>query len=311
MNTDLQATAASESRRTPVATLRNVWKTYSDVVALGGIDLDVRAAEVLAILGPNGAGKTTTVHLLLGLGRPLEGDVRVFGHDPTDSLSRRQVGAMLQISAVPETLRVAELVHLFSSYYPDPLPSAETLHIAGLAGLERRPFGELSGGQRQRVLFALAICGDPRLLYLDEPTAGLDVEARRGLWTQIRNFVDRGRSVVLTTHYLEEADALADRIVLLDRGRTIAEGTPEEIKARVQGRRIRCRTRLHPFEIGGVRGVTRAEKVDGILEILTPRAEPVVRELLLRDPDLADLEVLGAALDDAFLSLTRPDKEAA
>jgi ABC-2 type transport system ATP-binding protein len=294
-----------------IAELKDVWKSYGEVVALYGLDLEIRAGEVLGLLGPNGAGKTTTVNLLLGLVQPIQGTVQVFGHDPKDAASRMHVGAMLQISAVPETLRVAELVDLFSSYYPDPLAAEETLRIAGLEGLEQRPFGQLSGGQRQRVLFALSICGDPELLYLDEPTTGLDVEARRRLWAQIRKFVDRGRSVVLTTHYLEEADALADRIVLLNEGRSIAEGTPAEIKSRVQGRRIRCRTRLHTFEINGIPGITQVEEIDGFMEILTPRAEPVVRELLMRDTDLSDLEVLGAALDDAFLALTHNNKEAA
>ena len=294
-----------------IAELKDVWKSYGDVVALYGLDLQLHAGEVLGLLGPNGAGKTTTVNLLLGLARPIQGTVKVFGHDPKDSQSRTHVGAMLQISAVPQTLRAAELIELFSSYYPDPLSIEETVQIAGLEGLEKRPFGELSGGQKQRVLFALSICGDPELLCLDEPTTGLDVEARRGLWAQIRKFVDRGRSVVLTTHYLEEADALADRIVLLNEGRSIAEGTPAEIKARVQGRRIRCRTRLHAFEIDSIPGVTRVEENDGVTEILTPRAEPIVRELLMRDADLTDLEVLGAALDDAFLALTISKKEAA
>lgn len=293
-----------------IAELENVWKSYDELMALYGLDLEVRAGEVLAILGPNGAGKTTTVNLLLGLAKPLQGSVRVFGCAPDDSRSRTRVGAMLQISAVPQTLRVAELVELFSSYYPDPLALAETLRIAGLEGLEKRPFGQLSGGQRQRVLFALSICGDPELLYLDEPTTGLDVEARRALWQQIRTFVARGRSVVLTTHYLEEADALADRIVLLNEGRSIAEGSPAMIKARVQGRRIRCRTRLHTSEIDCIPGVKSVENQDGVIEILTSRAEPVVRELLMRDGELSDLEVIGAALDDAFLALTNK-KEAA
>ncbi|MGB5293555.1 MAG: ABC transporter ATP-binding protein, partial [Thermoanaerobaculia bacterium] len=239
-----------------------------------------------------------------------QGRVRVFGFAPDHPRSRTRVGAMLQISGVPQTLRVAELVELFSSYYPDPLAAKETLRIAGLEELEKRPFGELSGGQRQRVLFALSICGDPELLYLDEPTTGLDVEARRGLWQQIRTFVERGRSVVLTTHYLEEADALANRIVLLNEGRSIAEGSPSMIKARVQGRRIRCRTRLHTSEIDCIPGVKNVGSEDGLVEILTSRAEPVVRELLMRDGDLSDLEVIGAALDDAFLALTTK-KEAA
>jgi ABC-2 type transport system ATP-binding protein len=299
------------NHRAPIiAELQKVWKSYGELIALYGLDLEVRAGEVLAILGPNGAGKTTTVNLLLGLAEPLQGSVRVFDCAPDDPKSRTRVGAMLQISAVPQTLRVAELVELFSGYYPDPLALTETLRIAGLEGLEKRPFGQLSGGQRQRVLFALSICGDPELLYLDEPTTGLDVEARRGLWQQIRTFVERGRSVVLTTHYLEEADALADRIVLLNEGRSIAEGSPAMIKARVQGRRIRCRTRLHTSEIDSIPGVKSVEIQDGVIEILTSRAEPVVRELLLRDGEISDLEVIGAALDDAFLALTSK-KEAA
>ena len=300
----------AENQREVIAELEDVWKSYGDLMALYGLDLEIRAGEVLSLLGPNGAGKTTTVNLLLGLAKPLQGSVRVFGCAPDHPKSRTRVGAMLQISAVPQTLRVAELVELFSSYYPDPLTAKETLRIAGLQRLERRPFGELSGGQRQRVLFALSICGDPELLYLDEPTTGLDVEARRGLWQQIRTFVERGRSVVLTTHYLEEADALANRIVLLNEGRSIAEGSPSMIKARVQGRRIRCRTRLHTSEIDCIPGVKNVGSEDGLVEILTSRAEPVVRELLMRDGDLSDLEVIGAALDDAFLALTTK-KEAA
>jgi len=212
------------------AQLTGVIKRYGDTVALNGLDLAIRPGEMLALLGANGAGKTTAVRLLLGLAAPTSGEVRVFGNDPRDAASRTRVGAMLQIARVPETLRVREHIHLFSSYYPNPLPMSEVIESAGLQGLERRKFGELSGGQKKRTLFALAICGNPDLLILDEPTVGLDVEARRALWKQIRAFVAGGRSVLLTTHYLAEAEALANRVVVIHRGITVAEGTPQEIR---------------------------------------------------------------------------------
>ena len=213
------------------ATLTNVSKSYGPIAALRNLDLEIRAGELLALLGANGAGKTTAVRLLLGLAAPTSGTVRVFGGDPRDAVHRMRTGAMLQVGKVPETLKVREHVALFSSYYPRPMATDEVIAAAGLTGLEDRKFGDLSGGQKQRVLFALAICGDPELLILDEPTVGLDVEARRAMWRQIRQFVARGRSVLLTTHYLDEADALANRIVVIDEGSIIAEGTPAEIKA--------------------------------------------------------------------------------
>ena len=208
----------------------DVHKHYGPVAALQGLDLTIRPGELVALLGANGAGKTSAVRLLLGLAKPSSGTVRVFGGDPRDRATRERVGAVLQVARVPETLRVREHIHLFSSYYPSPMPVEEAIAAAGLQGLERRKFGELSGGQQKRVLFAIGIAGNPDLLVLDEPTAGLDVEARRAMWKQIRAFIARGKSVLLTTHYLTEAEALADRVVVLHRGKVAAEGTPKEIK---------------------------------------------------------------------------------
>ncbi len=227
-----------------VASLEAVNKNYGNVRALRGVDFRVRAGEIVALLGPNGAGKTTAVKLLLGLMPPNAGRVRVFGGDPTNPENRMRTGAMLQVGRVPETLRVREHIDLFSTYYPKPMSSAEILAAAGLEKLSDRKFGELSGGQKQRVLFALAICGDPDLLFLDEPTVGLDVEARRLLWDEIRELVSRGKTVLLTTHYLQEADALADRVAVINQGEIIAQGTPAEIKAQTSGKRIRCITSL-------------------------------------------------------------------
>ncbi len=212
------------------AHLTAVTKRYGDTVALNGIDLSIRPGELVSLLGANGAGKTSAVRILLGLAPPTSGEARVFGMNPRETASRTRVGAMLQAARVPETLRVREHIHLFSSYYPNPLPMSEVIESAGLQGIERRKYGELSGGQQKRALFALAICGNPDLLILDEPTVGLDVEARRALWKQIRAFIARGKSVLLTTHYLAEAEALANRVVVLHRGLVVAEGTPQEIK---------------------------------------------------------------------------------
>jgi len=288
-----------------VATTRNLAKSYGAIVALRNLNLDVRAGELLALLGPNGAGKTTLVRILLGLARPDSGSVAVFGDDPHQGHVQPRLGAMLQVGRVPETLRVREHIDLFSSYYPRPLPQQETFQIAGIEDIKNRPFGELSGGQKQRVLFGIAICGNPDLLFLDEPTVGLDVEARRLMWSQIRTLIARGKTVLLTTHYLNEADALADRILVLDKGAIVAEGTPSEIKARAMGKQIRCTSRLSLEEVRQIPGVLGAKADRNAFELQVNAAEPVVRELLQRDPWLADLEVTNAGLEEAFLALTQ------
>jgi len=212
---------------------------------------------------------------------------------------------MLQVGRVPESLRVREHIDLFSSYYVRPLPMKQTLAIAGIENLQDRKFGALSGGQKQRVLFALAVCGNPDLLFLDEPTVGLDVEARHLLWEEIRQLLALGKTVVLTTHYLEEADALADRIVVINKGCMIAEGTPAEIKARTAGKKIRCITRLSAGAVRGLRNVVDVQEDRGAMVIHTSRPEDVLRELLNRDLDISGIEVVGAGLEDAFLALTQ------
>ena len=290
--------------RQVVASLSQASKSYGEVTALDGIDLEIRDGEVLALLGPNGAGKTTAVKLLLGLARPDGGNATLFGGSPSDNRSRLRLGTMLQVSKVPETLRVSEHIELFSSYYDHPLPIAQTLASAGLSGLEERPYGELSGGQQQRLLFALALCGDPDLLILDEPTVGLDVEARRGMWREIRRFVETGGTILLTTHYLDEVDALADRVVVLHGGTILAEGTPAQIKSEASGRRIRCTSVLKAADVESWPSVTRARRDGATLEIIATEGDQVVRQLMSVDPTVSALEITSPGLEDAFLALT-------
>jgi ABC-2 type transport system ATP-binding protein len=288
----------------PVASLENVNKNYGAIRALQGVNFQVHAGELIALLGPNGAGKTTAIKLLLGLMPPNSGKVRVFGADPTNPENRMRTGAMLQVGRVPETLRVREHIDLFSAYYREPLPVEEVLSAAGLVKLRERKFSDLSGGQKQRVLFALAICGDPDLLFLDEPTVGLDVEARRLLWDEIRGLVSRGKTVVLTTHYLQEADALADRVAVIHQGEIISMGTPAEIKAKTSGKRIRCITSLSIKSLLQIPGISGVKEDREAVEIQTGEAEFVLRHLFTLDPTLSALEVTSAGLEEAFLALT-------
>lgn len=294
-----------------VARLENVTRRFGRQLAVDGLDLAIPRGGVYALLGPNGAGKTTTISMLLGLVQPDGGSIDVLGGRPGEMDARRAIGAMLQVGGVPATLRVREHIELFSGYYAKPLPLARVVAMAGLQGLEERRFDRLSGGEKQRVLFALALCGDPQLLFLDEPTVGLDVESRRRMWQVIRDFAAAGRTIVLTTHYLEEADALADRIGVLHRGRLVAEGTPEEIKARVGGRVVSCVTALAHDALVALPGASAVRRSGTRVEITTSGAEDLLRRLLALDPRVSDLEVSGIGLDDAFLALTGDQQEAA
>lgn len=292
-----------------VAALRGVTKRYGHLTALDGVDLDVRRGELVALLGPNGAGKSTSISLLLGLICPDAGRVELFGRNPLDIAARRHIGVMLQAANLPPTLRVGELLRLAASYYPAPRALAETAELAGVADLLLRPYRKLSGGQQRRVQFALALCGRPDLLFLDEPTVGLDIEARQKLWATMRTLVADGCAVVLTTHYLEEAEALAQRVIVLGRGRVLSEGSVDALRARVALARIRCVSGLDATDIAGWPQVEDAVRADEHLVVTTAQPEAVLRRLLDADPALAGLEVRRAGLAEAFTELTREDAD--
>lgn len=297
-----------------VASLNAVSMNYGKLRALDGINLDIRRGQLLSLLGPNGAGKSTAISLLLGLLRPDQGTVRLFGDDPQRIRARRRIGVMLQSGQLPETLRVAELLRLTASYYPRPRSLEESAAVAGIEDLLSRPYGKLSGGQQRRVQFALALCGRPELLFLDEPTAGMDIEARQKLWQAMRSLVAEGCSVLLTTHYLEEAEALSQRVVVLGHGRVLSEGSVDELRARVALSSIRCRTQLEPSLLAAWPEVREVSRDGQHLKLISGQPEQVVRQLLDADGGLSDLEVRRAGLAEAFTELTREDdakKEAA
>jgi ABC-2 type transport system ATP-binding protein len=310
----IQASSSAASS-TAVALLSHITKRSANgVLALDDLSLTLHSGEIVALLGPNGAGKSTAVKLMMGLSTPTSGAVRIFDADPRHTATRIRTGVMLQVGKAPEMLRVQEHINIFRGYYPNPMPYVEIVRAAGLDGIESRMFGQLSGGQKQRVLFALALAGDPDLIFLDEPTVGLDIEARRGMWTQIRSLAARGKTVLLTTHYLEEADALAHRIIVINRGHVICEGTPAEVKslgAASTGastsrtlKIIRCVTDLSTAALLVLPGVTTAEFTGDHVTINSAQPERTLRELLALDQNLHSLEVASPALEDAFLALT-------
>jgi len=278
-------------------------KKYGSVEALKGITIDIQLGQVVAMLGPNGAGKTTSISLLLGLRKPTSGKALLFGLDPTHLAARSRVGVMLQESGVPSMLKVREIVDLFRSYYPKPMTGERAIAMAGLEEKASALVKELSGGQRQRLYFALAVCGDPEVLFLDEPTVGMDVEGRRSFIERIAEFANLGRTVVLTTHYLEEADQLAERVIVIDRGLVIADASPREIKSKVAGKRVRFTATLTDQDLAGL-PVTTFTITDHTVQLFTNQPEAVLRELFKQGVEISELEVTGADLEDAFIALT-------
>ncbi|WP_328850947.1 ABC transporter ATP-binding protein [Micromonospora globbae] len=279
-------------------------RRYGDVLALDRVDLDVRAGELVGLLGPNGAGKSTLMNLLVGLRRPTSGRVELFDGDPRDPTSRRQVGVTPQETGLPGTLRVGEVVDFVAAHYPDPVPRGELLDRFGLSDQVRRQTGGLSGGQRRRLAVALAFVGRPRLVLLDEPTTGLDVEARHTLWDAVRAFHADGGTVLLSSHYLEEVEALAHRVVVIGQGRVLADDTVDAVRAVVGVRRVS----LVADDLPELPGVVRTERVDGRVHLLTTDADQLVRELVTAGVAFTDLEVRPTSLEEAFLAITAEEQ---
>jgi ABC-2 type transport system ATP-binding protein len=294
----------------PAVELSHASKIYGAVRAVDDVSFTIQPGEVVAMLGPNGAGKTTSISLMLGLRHPTSGKARLFGLDPKDLKARSRIGVMLQESGVPGMLRVTEIVDLFRSYYPNPLATSEAIAMAGLEEKARSLVKDLSGGQHQRLYLALAVCGNPDALFLDEPTVGMDVEGRRRFLEEIAALAARGRTVVLTTHYLEEADQLARRIIVIDRGHLIADSTPAEIKSTVAGKRITFTTTgLDGDKLEGL-PLTSQHIEDHRVRLLTNAPEDVLRELFRRGVEMRNLEVAGADLEEAFVAMTHHEAKA-
>lgn len=290
--------------------VRDLRKSYGATVAVDGVDLSVRRGEVVALLGPNGAGKSTTIDAVLGLSAPDSGEVRLFGAAPSDAVMHGRVGAMLQTGGLIDHIKVGELVAMMASLYPHPLPVDEVLDRAGIRDIADRRASALSGGQNQRVRFALALVSDPDLMVLDEPTVALDVEARHEFWTVMRGLAERGRTVLFATHYLEEADAFADRIVLMSSGRIVADGPATEIKAVVGRKHVRATLPGVPVpDLEVLPGVATAWRTGEAITLECTASDDALRALLAAYPAARDIEVTGAGLEQAFRVLTGLDTQ--
>ena len=280
-------------------------KSFGTVRAVRGLDFEMTRGSTVALLGPNGAGKTTTIDMLIGLTRPDAGAVSLFGATPDEAVKAGMIGAMTQTGQLIEYLSVRELVTMMAAIYPSPLAVEEALLISGADTFADRPTRKLSGGETQRVRFAIALVADAELLVLDEPTVALDVEGRRDFWSAMRAFAARGKTVIFATHYLEEADAYADLVILMSHGRIVADGAPTEIKATVGGRIIRATLPgVELTSLQALRGVSTVDRKGDAVTLNCSDSDATLRDLLSAFPQIHDIEVRGAGLEEAFLELT-------
>jgi ABC-2 type transport system ATP-binding protein len=302
--------AQLDGERITLKGLEKTWRGATGPVhAVRGIDVEISRGETVALLGPNGAGKSTTIDMLLGLARPDAGAVSLFGHSPSDAVDLGLVGGMLQTGALIRDLSVRELVAMVASLYPSPLDVDEVIELVGLTDQAGQRTQKLSGGETQRARFASAVVGDPAVLMLDEPTVAMDVEGRRDFWIAIRSFAERGKTILFATHYLDEADANADRAVLMAHGRIVADGPTTEIKSRVGTRTIRATLpRVSLDELASIPGVMSADRHGDAVTLSCSDSDRAIRALLERYPDARDIEITGAGLEEAFLQLTGEDE---
>ncbi|NNM44552.1 ABC transporter ATP-binding protein [Knoellia koreensis] len=294
----------------PAVELAGLTKSFGTVRAVRGIDLTVRPGEIVAFLGPNGAGKTTTIDMMLGLSQPDRGTARVYGMDPQAAVRHGLISAVMQTGGLLKDLTARETLELTASLFSDTKPISEVMTRAGIADIGDRRVGKCSGGQQQRLRFAMALLPDPELLVLDEPTTGMDVTGRRDFWQAIRQDAEQGRTVLFATHYLEEADAYADRIVLVAHGRVVADGTASEVKAIVSGRTVRAT--LPDADLVALQALPGVESVEvrGDSVLIASRDSDSVARHLLTNTGARDLEITSRGLEDAFISLTAdPDSE--
>jgi ABC-2 type transport system ATP-binding protein len=306
---DGRATPPPSGPEVPAIRLDNVTKTFGPVRAVRGIDLTIEQGEIVAFLGPNGAGKTTSIDMMLGLSQPTSGTVEVLGFHPRNAIARGLVSAVMQTGGLLKDLTVRDTVAYMASLFADTQPIDDVLAHAGITGLADRKVGKCSGGEQQRLRFAMALLSDPALLLLDEPTTGMDVEGRRAFWSAIRQDAQRGRTVLFATHYLEEADQYADRIVLMRKGRIVADGTGSEIKALATGRTVRA-TLDHPDHdtLSRLPGVESVE-LRGDTVLVHAKDTDAVARYLLNQTDAHDLEITSRGIEEAFLTLTGDDGE--